>query len=235
MVEQGIAIRGGIQLTEGGLANVADPVAGCASCCPGAACPCVVATTVYIGGFIPGLDVTISWTGAQVNRNWGKDSSGNPLTWTNGETKSICGGYQCTRVSCPTTSAGFEILDVGYLSAGSPGGIRLTGGANFFCTGPTLNVASDRVIFRGVTTVTQATLLIKNSYLATIPTNFGYSSRVNISTDNFGTYLTNFTVADEFIEAGHFGGGATGQVTDTNGITYTWTLISACPGLGTLC
>lgn len=240
MAEAGVAIRGGVILREGGKVNVADPVAGCDGCCGG--CPCAAPTTLYTGlGLVPGLDVTLTWTGAQATRLWGEDFPGS-LIWTNGETKTLCGGYLCQRRGAGTTgcspSYGFEEIGIpDWLFTAPEGGLLLQA----FYTGCQGNgfLAKDKVQFKGNTTLSNVPYLnVADNYYLTFVSHFGGSSRSNISTDNIGLFSTAFTQLDEFLElsGGHFGGTGTGQITDTNGITYTWTPATpACPNFGTLC
>lgn len=188
-------------------------------CCCGV-CPCTTPTTVDPAGLGLALDVTLTWTGGPATRTWAG------LTWTRGETKTICASYQCQRTctTCtPTVAYDKEIFSVGNPTGGGGGAIHISASG----VAPTFNTPQDRVRFWGVTSVSEAYLLVKDSFINQT-SHFGVSSRVNISSDNFGTYATNFTVQDGFSEPGHFGGGTTGSVTDTNGITYDWSVNPDC-------
>ncbi len=236
---QGPAIREGRLLVEKGRLLITTKK-NCPNCCPEieppAECTC---TSTLPGGLSPGLSITLTWTGPQATREWAF------LVWTNGETKVLCcQAYICQRATCsPTVSYGREQCTMGNTATGytvggiAGGGIDMTAFLSPFCvvTGTPPLTLTDRIAFLGVETAT-TTAILKLKYLTFyFGGTYGYSTRSNISTDNFGTYATNFTQADGLLEPGHFGGGATGQVTDTNGITYQWTQDPICPGLGTLC
>lgn len=231
---QGPAIRAGRLLVNKGRLKITTKK-HCPNCCPELVCLCT--STVFPGGLRPALSVTLTWTGPQTTRQWAF------LTWTNGETKQLCCTYQCFRGSCtPFATYTRENCSFGATVTGATaggiagGGLRLSAFLSPFCiTGTPPLTLTDRLRFLGVETAT-TTAILKMRYLTFyFGGTYGYSTRSNISTDNFGTYATNFTQADGFLEPGHFGGGTTGQITDTNGITYQWSVDPACPALATLC
>ena len=171
----------------------------------------------------PGIDVTLAWTDEDVTKTFLS------VSWTNGETKTICPSVYVRTELDPTfsASASTELWRVGSFS-GTKSVFLFGALASWRTTGtlPTEYVkrVRDTVIVRGLTPTVGSLKLTRYFDVISTSTLSKITQTANLSAQNLGNASTNFNdSANGCVEDNAFG-----QMSDTKGITYTWARTAAC-------